>query len=43
MNSKKAKKLRHIAVQIADKEQLSEAVVYGRIKKISRKNKKLKV
>lgn len=43
MNGKKAKALRKISKEISFKENLSERSVYKRIKKISNKNKKIKV
>lgn len=43
MNSKKAKALRKMSRSIADEKNLSPDIVYDRLKKISYKNKKLKV
>lgn len=43
MNGKKAKKIRKISKEIASKENLNADSVYKRIKKISNKNKKIKV
>lgn len=43
MNGKKAKALRKISKEISLKENLNVDSVYKRIKKISNKNKKIKV
>lgn len=43
MNGKKAKALRKISMEIALKNKIDEYSVYQRIKKLSLKNKKLKV
>lgn len=43
MNSKRAKKLKRIAVEISAKDRLSFDLVYKQIKKISNKNKNIKI
>ena len=43
MNSKKAKAIRKMSRLIADDKKLSPDIVYDRLKKISYKNKKLKI